>query len=255
MSAGHHIEDALQNLAFTGRYEVFREGFFTSTTPLGTLQDWSDPSHPNNAVQAVAGKQPQWVVASIPGFPDVAALVFDGVDDFLMTSSVPSMNNTDIREYWIVVRWDSQVPGTFPCAISGDNTAASAIGDLFIYGGVSNQTLLRFSFAATVQVQEAPSVPIDFYMMSICGDGTNVLCNVGPGLTLGGAPILASTDAQATDQPNGTYKLMLGAAIQGAPNLFFNGKLAAILTRNVVSSAADKVRIRAYISRYYGVQP
>lgn len=252
MSAGHYVVDDLQNIPFAARYEIYREGNFTTTTPMSTVKDWSDPTHPNSVSQATPGFQPQIVNSPIPGFPETSALIFDGVDDFMMSASIPRMNNTDVRCYWIVVRWDSQVPGTFPCAMSGDNTAASGIGDLFIYGGVSTQTLLRFVFAASGSVQKAPLVPIDFYLMSIKADGTNVYCKVGPGVTLGGPAILNSVDAQATDQPNGTFKLMLGAAIQGAPALFLNGKVSAAFVTDTFPTAAQDARIEAYLKRVYG---
>lgn len=232
--------DDLSDIAMVGRYEVWRETVVADTTPIASLTDWS--GNGNHLSQATSGFQPTILNGAMNGQP---VAVFDGIDDFLMSASIPAMNNADSRWYYLAFRYLSYPAPAFPCAMSGDNTAANGTGDLVIYGGVADQILLRFVYASTGDQTTAVNTPAADRLASIVGDGTNVTVKMGPGLA-------SDTNAQATDQPNGTFKLMLGAAIQGAPQLFANLRIAALFMGNTVLTTLEKSRIEAYMLSVYG---
>lgn len=233
--------DNLNDIAMIGRYEMWREAPAVDTTPISSMTDWS--GNGNHLTQSTAGFKPTVLNNAINGRP---VALFDGSNDFLMSSSITAMTNTDTRWYYIVFRFDSLPGGTFPVAFCGDNTTSTALSDSLLFGGVADQMLMLFGYASSARNQIAVNSPIGFHLCSIVGDGTNVESKMGVGLA-------DDVTAQSSDQPTGTFKLMLGAENQTTPALFFNGKIAALFMGNTVLTTLEKTRIEAYVLSVFGL--
>lgn len=241
--------DHLFNLDWAFRYEVWREDPTPANgTPIQSLHDWSGKGHP--VTNANPATSPQYL-RTLGGGIILPNLEFNAaVGMFLNSGSIPQMNNTAIREYYIVSQ-PRNTPGGFnPVCFNGANTDADGSGDLSIFSGVFPNWLLRYAYKLGFSYDQfsfGAGASFPYNLQIIRSDGVNVNFSYGPGIANVTTPVFS------TQVPNGVYTVWLGnlpALI--VPSLAFDGWFFAAFGRSVVSTPAERTRILAYFQTIYG---
>lgn len=200
----------------------------------GATFTWNDQSGTGNHFTQATGTSQPTVVAGPNGHN---ALNFDGTDDFLAGPAMNTQVSASAYTVWIVLLIDAADTNSATPYLN--DSPYSDAGQFFGQHLKSTGDVLTFQSGGGNIVATTTFTSGVWAVLRARHDGTNIYARFG------GAAESAGTAAGAISNLTGLMRIGRGDSSAG---LSFDGKIAAIITSNAVTTPGENAAIDAYLT-------
>lgn len=222
-------------------YDAYQQNLGNGTS-VATLNDFS--GNGNNATQGTTNRRPVNLTNQANG---QSIFSFDGINDFVETSSISALNTNQLT--WFVIGRANNIH--IGALMRSGYTSGAGAGSEQMWGTIIHSANNQFSSHVRRSNSNFIGGPIginfNYNIFSNIWDGSSTLFNA----FFNGN--LAFTGTLANAIPTGHLRTRIGADSQNSPAFFFNGQIGEIIVFTQVLNTTQRIIIENYLGNKYGI--